>query len=75
MNSNPSDGEAISRIRVAIDEALRSRLRLQEARIDALVHQCRGVESHEVQQALADAAAESQRTIQALNAQLLTAEG
>lgn len=75
MSSNPNEGACMSKIRHAIDEALRSRLRLQEVKAEALLHQCQGLETAEVERTVLEATLESQRAIQALNAQLLTAEG
>jgi hypothetical protein len=74
MNSKSVEETSLSRIRAAIDEALRSRLRLQEARVEMLAQQCQGLETSEIERALLEAREDSDRAIRALNAQLLTAE-
>lgn len=66
---------SLSRIHAAIDKAIRSRVRLQEAKVEVLAQRCAGLETAEAEQALHEASLESEMELRALSAQLLTAEG
>lgn len=70
---NSSEESALSSIRAAIDAALRSRLKLHEARVELISHSRQGEEKSEFERALLEASVESERAIHALNQQLLTA--
>lgn len=74
-SSCPStEASCMSKIRAAIDDALQSRLKLQEAKIEVMARTCQGLETNDWEKTLQEACVESERAIRELNHRLLSTE-
>lgn len=69
-----TEAGCMSKIRAAIDDALQSRLKLQEAKIEVMARTCQGLETNDWEKTLQEACVESERAIRELNHRLLSTE-